>query len=593
MEEQVHFSVDTRLASLLGETYRSTEAALKELVDNAWDSDADHVWISLPQSFTDDVIVVRDDGAGMTATSVRQEYLAIARDRRSRKGEKSAKYRRAIKDRKGIGKFAGLVAARMMQVMTIASGQRTTISIDKEKILGADEDLEKIPLPMTVEDAPRGDHGTTVTLISLNQNLTFPSEDKLRVMLFFEYGRAQNFSIQVNGTPLSFEDVTGPSHEEENTFQAAGKTMLRFSVTEAKKPPKYPGFVLKVGGKVVGPPTLLGMDEDEEVPRWLLRRLFGEIEIDDLPEGHVTADWSAISENSKPFLEIKQWVRERAREALSSAYKRDFDLRKAHLKQEIDRRLAKLPEHRRAYANEAINRILWKFYRDQPERIAVIADVVLDAMERDEYWLVLEGIHEASHADVSTFATALEQFGLLELALVAERARHRMSFLDSLDGLVGNPGTVEKDMHKALEKSLWVFGSRYALMASNATLKRVVAEYCDKTYVGDRAARRPDLLLSADATDRYLLIEFKRPGHSIERQDEAQAQTYRDELARYLPAKAIDIIVLGGKRASVDTHYDTPALRVVSYSDVISQARGELDWLAKTFGTEAVESSRR
>ena len=97
MSEIAYFSVDTRLAKLLGESYRSTEAALKELVDNAWDSDADNVWIALPREQGDDVIIVRDDGTGMTPVMLRSEYLAIARDRRSRKGEKSAKYKRAIK----------------------------------------------------------------------------------------------------------------------------------------------------------------------------------------------------------------------------------------------------------------------------------------------------------------------------------------------------------------------------------------------------------------------------------------------------------------------------------------------------------------
>jgi histidine kinase/DNA gyrase B/HSP90-like ATPase len=91
MSEVAYFSVDTRLARLLGETYRSTEAALKELVDSCWGSDADNVWITLPRNESDDVIIVRDDGSGMTPAMVRSEYLAIARDRRSRKGEKSAK----------------------------------------------------------------------------------------------------------------------------------------------------------------------------------------------------------------------------------------------------------------------------------------------------------------------------------------------------------------------------------------------------------------------------------------------------------------------------------------------------------------------
>ena len=40
MTQAAHFRVDPRLASLLGESYRSTEQAIKELIDNAWDADA-------------------------------------------------------------------------------------------------------------------------------------------------------------------------------------------------------------------------------------------------------------------------------------------------------------------------------------------------------------------------------------------------------------------------------------------------------------------------------------------------------------------------------------------------------------------------
>jgi DNA mismatch repair ATPase MutL len=63
------------LATLLGERYRSTEQALKELVDNAWDADAPNVWITLPGAMTFDPITVRDDGTGMTERELRQEYL--------------------------------------------------------------------------------------------------------------------------------------------------------------------------------------------------------------------------------------------------------------------------------------------------------------------------------------------------------------------------------------------------------------------------------------------------------------------------------------------------------------------------------------
>ena len=179
-----------------------------------------------------------------------------------------------------------------------------------------------------------------------------------------------------------------------------------------------------------------------------------------------------------------------------------------------------------------------------------VASVVLDSMERDEYWQVLRNIDEARHGDVANFAEALERFGLVELSLMAERAQARLRYLTDLDALAANPATLEAQMHKAMEESLWVLGGGYHLMSSNETLARIVEEYGQRKFTGKQAAKRPDLLLGTDPGDRYLLIEFKRPSHSITRQDEAQAQTYADELQTRLPAKPFDIIVIGGRRFS-------------------------------------------
>ncbi|MGV3681822.1 MAG: ATP-binding protein [Acidovorax sp.] len=104
------FQVDSRLARLLSQEYPSTEKALKELVDNAWDADAESVWISLPAPMTDTPIVIADDGSGMTRAELESHYLAIAKDRREHRGERTAGKQRLVKGRKGIGKFAGLMA---------------------------------------------------------------------------------------------------------------------------------------------------------------------------------------------------------------------------------------------------------------------------------------------------------------------------------------------------------------------------------------------------------------------------------------------------------------------------------------------------
>ncbi|MGA3351420.1 MAG: ATP-binding protein [Candidatus Sulfotelmatobacter sp.] len=71
LTQTAFFKVDPRLAALLGQTYRSSELAIKELVDKSWDADADNVWITLPAIVSGEPIVVRDDGTGMTEQEVR------------------------------------------------------------------------------------------------------------------------------------------------------------------------------------------------------------------------------------------------------------------------------------------------------------------------------------------------------------------------------------------------------------------------------------------------------------------------------------------------------------------------------------------
>lgn len=580
MTENAHFSVNTRLTRLLGETYRSSEAALKELVDNAWDADARHVWITLPTPLTGDAIVIRDDGSGMTAAEIRGEYLNIASDKRIRSGERTPKYNRKIKGRKGIGKFAGLILADRMEVSTMARGRKCTLIIDKKELLENQNDLEAVPLPFVQNDADGTNGGTEITLSELDPRLNFPTPDRLREVLIHEYGREDSFKVFVDGVQLSVEDVPGATKRTESILPEAGNVALHFTIADGKKLPKAPGIVLKVDGKVVGKPMMFGLDDDEEIPQSLARRVYGEVELTG-GDDFVTADWGGVIENSKGFQAAKDYVRSVVKESLRETHARDMTLQKARLQRKINQRLQELPEYRRRFAQDAISRILQRFYGESDERIAVVVDVTLDAIEHDVYWAVLQEINACSHGDVATFAESLEQFGLVELAGIAQQATRRLEFLEHLQRLVETPQTLEKDVHTALEKNLWVLGRHYSTMSSNTTLKRMIETFCQKNFSGPRSAKRPDLLLSQDYGDSFLLIEFKRPSHPISREDIAQAEQYRDDLSPKLsPSTRMEILMVGkGRVTSLNTQNMHESISIKSYEALISAARTELNWL--------------
>jgi len=533
-----NFQVDTRLAVLLGENYRSTEVALKELVDNAWDADADSVWVTLPEAMTTDPIVIRDDGSGMTEQEVRQEYLFIANDRRSRKGELTPQKKRKVKGRMGVGKFAGLSAAGMMTLETEARGVQTAVRIDRTTLQQAGQDIERVPLALELTPCAADAHGTVITLDQLDQNLNFPAPEKLRQILMRDYGREEGFAIYVNGKRLDMEDVGGTVVDQTTpAIDGVGPARLRFTVGEDKARIKGSGIAIRVKGKIVGRPTYFGLDEAEDFPKALLGKIYGEIEADGL-EGDTTADFAAIIENSKGFGHVKAWAEPLIRAQVASIYSREMQLAQARLKQKIDRRLATLPEHRREYADAALQKLLHKFYGESEERLEPLVNVVLDAIERDEYRLILEKIDEASHSDVAAFAHALEEFGLVDLAQIAAQARQRLRFLDHLDNLRANANTDELVMHKAIEQNLWLLGAEYGLVASNRTFKKLVDEVLGKIYTGNRAVERPDLLLASNVLGQHVLIEFKNPAMTLRYEHYQQATGYRHELGSFICKRA-------------------------------------------------------
>ena len=84
MHKSAHFRFDPKLAHVLGESCTSSEKALKELVDNAWDAGAIEVHVTVKNILTDAQIIVQDNGSGMKTAELEAEYLNTASPRFSR-----------------------------------------------------------------------------------------------------------------------------------------------------------------------------------------------------------------------------------------------------------------------------------------------------------------------------------------------------------------------------------------------------------------------------------------------------------------------------------------------------------------------------
>ena len=581
INNQAYFKVDTKLAELLGETYRSTEDAIKELIDNAYDADSENVEIFLPKELTpDQKIIVSDNGSGMKENEVRSEYLNVANSRTSRKGEITFKKKRKVKGRKGIGKFSGLMVAEKMEIETFSNGIKTILKINKSELAKGNYDLEKIPLAIETENCAKEKHGTIITLLGLNQNLDFPSSTRLGQILMWDYGRENDFELFINHNQLGVEDLAGKTYEKKIIHEGK-EAILRYTITP--KHIKQAGIVTRVNNKIIGRPQNL-LKDDDLIPKKLKNRIYGEITCDDL-EDDVTADHGAIIENSKLYKTILADATNDVKKSVDEVFATDMKMARARYQRKINKELAKLPEFKQPFARKALYKTLEKFYGETEDRINTVISVMVSAMEKDHYWDIVSNIKETQNQDIEKFAYALSEFGLLEMSIVTSQAVNRLKYLDELTLLIHNPKTLERDIHTALEKSTWVIGDDYSVLFSETNLKTAVKYVLDKKYKGQNSKKRPDLFLGRTISRRLLLIEFKRPSFTLTRETESQAQQYRDELGDYFGNQPIDIILMGGKidKSIKSTQSD---IKYMSYLDCVSSARNRLEWMIEELKKE-------
>ena len=131
------------------------------------------------------------------------------------------------------------------------------------------------------------------------------------------------------------------------------------------------------------------------------------------------------------------------------------------------------------------------------------------------------------------------------------------------------------------------FRNEYSLIFSNKTLAVALEKFLGQKFTGERASKRPDLFLGEDILRRHLLIEFKRPSETIGRDAENQAIKYRDDLNTVIHNKKIIILIIGGKvDPTISSHNERDNVSLLSYTDLISTARTQLEWLLQELKTE-------
>ncbi|MFA6632375.1 MAG: ATP-binding protein [Kiritimatiellia bacterium] len=151
--------IDPGILKLLGPSlYTNIYYVLAELIANAWDADANNVYII----DDGDKIIIEDDGLGMSYSKGGvQKYLSVAHETRINDEDSFTPSKRTKMGRKGIGKLSALAVSKNVNVMTIQDGEKSGFVLSR--VISHNGELTPIP-ESEIKFYKINDHGTSIQM---------------------------------------------------------------------------------------------------------------------------------------------------------------------------------------------------------------------------------------------------------------------------------------------------------------------------------------------------------------------------------------------------------------------------------------------
>ncbi len=199
--EKIPVTIDKSHLVTVGERlYTENVELLRELVNNAYDADAERVKINISEN----EIVVEDDGSGMDLEGLKQ-YFNIGSPFK-KENPKSPKFGRMRIGEFGIGKFSVLSNCDHFEVFTKKKKFAATVIFNKEEWSQKSAEWE---LPLKIEDAQSSalSDGTKVILKGLRKK--FDLENVERRLIETLPLKTPSFSVYLNEKKLSPRALTG------------------------------------------------------------------------------------------------------------------------------------------------------------------------------------------------------------------------------------------------------------------------------------------------------------------------------------------------------------------------------------------------
>lgn len=549
---KIEFDIGT-IKHLGLQMYSTLPPVIGELVSNAWDADAEHVNITIPETtFTDESeIVIEDDGAGMTDDEVRKAYLIIGRDRRKDEGDKpTKKHHRRIMGRKGIGKFSAFGIAGEMEIETIKGGEtsRFVMSYADFEKKASQRHLLMPPLP------PTGTlkKGTRVTLRQIsrfrNRSVRIDALRRGLARRFAVIGELHKFEVKVNGLAITTEerdlkrlldkDEGGKKYLWEykdaevkpgTGWKVSGWIGALDRTTELEDGIRR-GIALMARGKLVQEPFVFDAVVGQQ---FALSYLVGELNaefVDDVEDTIGTARNSLVWDNETNAA-FKEWGQKEV-----NRIAREWAERR---KEDNERQLAQNPVYKKfitaaeEFEDHGPKKVAEKLIRETVAKNPLadakdhqpMIEMCLDFLEFDAFRELANELTQTKVEDVPKIIELFREWEVVEAKEMMRVTEGRIKTIEKLQKLIDKNALEVPTLHNFLKEFPWVLDPRWNLIADEKKYSQLLIKEFPEDAETLEEDKRIDFLCVRESNE-LIVVEIKRPSSKASLKQLAQIEEY-------------------------------------------------------------------
>lgn len=221
---------------------------------------------------------------------------------------------------------------------------------------------------------------------------------------------------------------------------------------------------------------------------------------------------------------------------------------------------------------------------DVPELAKALAGVAavftsIDETLRTSIAMLVKELPKEGSKAISQLGELMGTLTLGQISAVASEVQRRVGLLETFSDRVLDESTYEirgdNSIHRLLEQAMWIVDERYWLMHSNRQLRTVVGdELAEKDKKFEK--KRPDFVCGA-VDKKLIIIEIKRPSHTLEVADLNQLEQYIAICNEYDDSHSTFVAILVGKKKSAELDrilkLRSSNFKVRTYTQLVSDAR--------------------